>query len=192
MPFDHFDLIAGFFDLGGQFIVTERLLGLLSLNPKHLLLDAGGGTGRAAQALRGLVREVFVVDTSPGMLRRAAAKGLPTACAPVEYLPLPSRSIDRILMMDALHHVVDHRMTVRELLRVLVPGGRILIVEPDIRKLSVKAIAIGEKLLMMRSHFLISGEIAALFEASDVKTEVFYDKFNVFFMAEKVRQTRNS
>jgi ubiquinone/menaquinone biosynthesis C-methylase UbiE len=189
MPFDHFNLIAGFYDRAGQFIVSERLLGLLSLSPNHLLLDAGGGTGRVAEALRVMVKEVFVVDTSRGMLRRAAGKGLATACSPVEFLPLPSASIDRILMMDALHHVLDHRRTARELWRVLVPGGRILIVEPDIRKLSVKVIALGEKLFMMRSHFLTSGEIAALFEASDAKIDVFFDEFNIYFVAEKVRQT---
>ncbi len=189
MPFDHFNLIAGFYDRAGPFIVTERLLELLSISPNHIFLDAGGGSGRVAVALRSMVKEVFVVDTSRGMLRRAAAKGLATVCSPVEFLPLPFRSIDRILMMDALHHVMDHRRTARELWRVLAPGGRILIVEPDIRKLSIKVIALGEKLLMMRSHFLTSGEIAALFEASDVKAEVFFDEFNIFLVAEKVRQT---
>ena len=189
MQFDHFDLIAGVYDRAGQFIVTERLLGLLSLSPDLILLDAGGGTGRVAAALRGKVKETLVVDTSRGMLRSAAGKDLATACSQVEYLPFPSASIDRILMMDALHHVMDQRKTASELWRVLAPGGRILIVEPDIRKLSVKMIALGEKLLLMRSHFLNSGEIAALFKASDVKVEVFFDEFNIFFVAEKIRQT---
>jgi ubiquinone/menaquinone biosynthesis C-methylase UbiE len=189
MPFDHFDLIAGVYDRAGQFILTERLLESLSLSPNHLLLDAGGGTGRVAAALRGKVKEALVVDTSRGMLRFAAGKGLPTVCSRVEYLPFPSASMDRILMMDALHHVMDQQRTASELWRVLAPGGRILIVEPDIRKLSVKMIALGEKMLWMRSHFLTSGEIAALFKASDVKDEVFFDEFSIFFIAEKVRHT---
>jgi ubiquinone/menaquinone biosynthesis C-methylase UbiE len=188
MPFDHFNIIAGFYDRAGPFIVTERLLGLLCLSPNHLLLDAGGGTGRVAVALRGMVKEAFVVDTSRGMLRRAAGKGLATVYSPVEFPPFPSGSIDRILMMDALHHVMDQRTTTRELWRVLAPGGRILIVEPDIRKLSAKLIAIGEKLLLMRSHFLTSGEITSLFTTPDVKTSIFFDEFNIFFVAEKVSQ----
>jgi ubiquinone/menaquinone biosynthesis C-methylase UbiE len=189
MPFDHFNLIAGFYDRAGQFVVNERLLGLLSLRPNQLFLDAGGGTGRAAAALRGRVKAAFVVDTSRGMLQRATSKGLETVCSPVEFLPFPSEVMDRILMMDALHHVKDQHMTASELWRILAPGGRILIVEPDIRKLSVKAIALGEKLLLMRSHFLTSGEISSLFEAPDVKCEVVFDEFNLFFVAEKVRQS---
>jgi len=188
MPFDHFNLIASFYDRAGQFSVTEPLLGLLSLTPSSFLLDAGGGTGRVAVALRSLVQEVFVADTSRGMLQRAAGKGLATVCAPAEFLPFPSGRIDRILMVDALHHVLDQRLVARELWRVLAPGGRILIVEPDIRKLSVKLIALGEKLLLMRSHFLSDGEITSLFAAPDVKAGVFFDKFNIFFLAEKVRK----
>jgi ubiquinone/menaquinone biosynthesis C-methylase UbiE len=188
MPFDYFNWIAGFYDRAGEFIVTERLLGLLSLGSNHLLLDAGGGTGRVALGLRGMVKEVVVLDTSSGMLRSAAGKGLATVCSPVESLPFPSGSIDRILMMDALHHVMNQRMTASEFWRVLAPGGRILIVEPDIRKFSAKVIAIGEKLLLMRSHFLTSGEITALFTASNLKAELFFDEFNVFFVAEKLKQ----
>ena len=187
MPFDHFDLIAGFYDRAGQFNLTEPLLGLLSLSTNDLLLDAGGGTGRAAMALLGMVHEAYVVDISRGMLRRAVGKGLATVCSPAESLPFPSASFNKILMMDALHHVKDQHLTARELWRVLAPGGRILIVEPDIRKLSAKLIAILEKLLLMRSHFLTGEEITSLFSAPDVRVGIHYSEFNIFFVAEKIR-----
>jgi ubiquinone/menaquinone biosynthesis C-methylase UbiE len=188
MPFDHFNWIAGFYDRAGQFIVTARLLGLLSLSPNNLLLDAGGGTGRVAAALRSMVKHAFVVDTSRAMLRRAAGKGLATVCSPAEALPFLPMSIDRILMMDALHHLKDQRLAACELWRVLAPGGRILIIEPDIRKLSAKLIAIGEKLLLMRSHFLTSDEIFSLFAVPDAKVALYFDEFNIFFVAEKERK----
>ena len=57
-------------------------------------------------------------------------------------------------MVDALHHVIHQGQTAREMYRVLKPGGRIVIEEPDIRKFGVKLIAVAEKLLLMRSHFL--------------------------------------
>ena len=57
-------------------------------------------------------------------------------------------------MVDALHHVINHGQTAREMYRVLKPGGRIVIEEPDIRSFYVKLIAVAEKLLLMRSHFL--------------------------------------
>ena len=188
MPIDHFNLIAGFYDRAGPFQVTQPLLGLLSPSPGSLLLDVGGGTGRVATALRGMVKNVYVVDVSDGMLRRAQGKGLSTVCALAESLPIPSGSIDRIIMVDALHHVVDQRQTVSELWRVLAPGGRILIVEPDIRKAFVKLIAIGEKLLLMRSHILTGEDIASLFRDPIVDIRVVDDEFNIFIVAEKVRR----
>jgi demethylmenaquinone methyltransferase/2-methoxy-6-polyprenyl-1,4-benzoquinol methylase len=89
-------------------------------------------------------------------------------------------------MMDALHHVRDQHLTASELWRVLTPGGRIVIVEPDIRKPMVKIIALGEKLLLMRSHFLSSGGIASLFRNPDARIGVIFEEFNVFMVAEKV------
>lgn len=188
MPFDHFDFIAGIYDRSGDFQVSEELSRWLSLSPTFRLLDAGGGTGRVAAALRSMVREVFVADLSRGMLRRAAGKGLTTVCAPAESLPFPSGSFERVIMVDTLHHVIDQSQSAGELFRLLTPGGRIVIVEPDIRKFIVKGIAIGEKVLLMRSHFLSGEEIAALFTDPDANTSLFYERFNVICMAEKVRR----
>ena len=188
MPINHFNIIAGLYDRVEPFRATEPLLGLLSLSAGNLLLDVGGGTGRVAAALRGLVKKVYVVDISSGMLRRAAAKGLTTVFAPAESLPFPSGSFDRIIMVDALHHVVDQRQTAQELWRILAPGGRILIVEPDIRKAYVKVIALGEKLLLMRSHFLTEKKISSLFTAKNGKVDAVFDEFNIFYALEKVMQ----
>ncbi len=185
MPFDHFNFIAGFYDKAGKFIINDPLDRLLSLAPDCLLLDAGGGTGRVAAVLQSSVREVIVADTSTGMLKQAKAKGLPSVYTPVEMLPFRSGSFNRIIMMDALHHVRDQRQTVRDLWRTLAPGGRIVIVEPDINKTSVKAIAIGEKVLLMRSHFLSGEEIRPLFSDLGALIRIFYERSNVFFVAEK-------
>ena len=187
MPIDHFNLIANFYDRLGKFKVGETLLGLLSLDSSSLLLDAGGGTGRVASALREMVKKVVVADLSVGMLRQADNKGLEAICAPAEFLPFPPGSFDRVIMVDALHHVMDQRQTCNELWRILSPGGRILIIEPDIRKPLVKAIAIGEKLLLMRSHFLTGVEIKSLFTDPDVMISLFNDDLNIFLVAEKVK-----
>lgn len=186
MPFDHFNLIASFYDRAGEFIIDEPMLGLLALSPKDIFLDVGGGTGRVAEALRGMVQKVFVVDVAWGMLRRAVGKGLAVVCSPAESLPFPSESITRILVLDTLHHVLDQRLVVREIWRVLAPGGRILVVEPDIYKLSAKLLAIGEKLLLMRSHFLTKEEITSLFSNLELKVITYNDGFNLFVVAEKV------
>ncbi len=185
MPFDHFDLIAGLYNRTAEFSAPAPLLDLLALPPNGLLLDAGGGTGRVADALRGLVREVVVADLSRGMLRHAADKGLATTCASAEHLPFASGTFDRIIMVDALHHVFDQRQTVTELWRVLAPGGRIVIIEPDIHRFAIKLVAVGEKILLMRSHFLSGEKIAALFANQNSPARVISDEFNVWVCAEK-------
>jgi len=187
MPFDHFDMIAGLYNQTAQFSALAPLLDLLALPPGGVLLDAGGGTGRVAEVLRKMVREVVVADLSRGMLRHAANKGLVTTCAPAEHLPFVSNAFDRIIMLDALHHVFDQLETVTELWRVLAPGGRIVIVEPDINKFVVKLIAIGEKMLLMRSHFLSMDKISALFFFQNSFVREYSDEFNVWVCAEKVR-----
>jgi hypothetical protein len=51
----------------------------------------------------------------------------------------------------------------------------------------VKVIAIGEKILLMRSHFLAAEEISALFEDKNTHVRITSDEFNVLVCAEKVR-----
>ena len=187
MPFNHFNLIAGFYDRARPFRISKRLFELLSLSPDYRLLDAGGGTGRISAVLRSKIKRVFVADPSFGMNRRAADKGFPTVCAQAEFLPFSSGGFERVIMVDALHHVLDQRKTANELFRVLVPGGRIVIVEPDIHQFIVKVIAIGEKVLLMRSHFLTGDNIAGLFTAPEAKTNVYYEGLNVISITEKVR-----
>jgi demethylmenaquinone methyltransferase/2-methoxy-6-polyprenyl-1,4-benzoquinol methylase len=188
MPFDHFGLIAGFYDRTGTFTLTEPLRGLLSLSTESLVLDAGGGTGRVAVVLRGQVRNVIVADVSRPMLRYAMNKGLASVCAPAEAVPFPTGSFNRIIMMDAFHHVFNQQETVREFWRVLSPGGRIAIVEPDIRLFSSKLIAMMEKLLMMRSHFVTGEKIAAFFAYPDRDVSVVRYESSVIVLVEKVRQ----
>ncbi len=185
MHFDHFDLIAGFYERVGPYRISDLLLEKLSLSFDHLLLDAGGGTGRISVELRNKVKEVFVVDLSHGMTQQAALKGLPTVCAPAESLPFSSGSFDRIIMVDTFHHVINQRQTAHELFRVLIPGGRMVIVEPDIHQFFVKVLAIGEKVLLMKSHFLSGEKIASLFNNPEETTFIYYGGLNVISIAEK-------
>jgi demethylmenaquinone methyltransferase/2-methoxy-6-polyprenyl-1,4-benzoquinol methylase len=187
MPFNHFNLIAGFYDLARPFRISKFLIELLSLSPDHRLLDAGGGTGRISTVLRSMVKGVFVADPSFGMNHRAVDKGLPTVCAQAEFLPFSSGSFERVIMVDALHHVLDQRQSVYELFRVLVPGGRIVIIEPDINQFIVGFIAIFEKALLMRSHFLSGDNIAGLFTDPEAKTSLYYEGLNVISITEKGR-----
>jgi ubiquinone/menaquinone biosynthesis C-methylase UbiE len=187
MPFDHFDIIAGIYNRTAQFSAPPELLEVLNLPFDGLLLDAGGGTGRVAESLRKMVRQVFVADISRGMLKHASVKSLLATCAPVEKLPFASGVIDRVIMVDALHHVFDQEQAILELWRVLAPGGRIVIIEPNIHKFGVKLIAVAEKILLMRSHFLPAERIVALFADQNPHIWIVSNEGNVWVCAEKVR-----
>lgn len=163
MPvFDHFAFIAPLY-ARFAYSKTDGMREAASLPVRGKLLDAGGGTGRVASAIRDLVDEVIVADVSLGMLKEAPLSLLRPVCAGSESLPFADNSFERIIMVDALHHVLDQAHTALEMFRVLKPGGVLVIEEPDIRTFGVKLIAIAEKLLLMRSHFLAPDEIMKLF-----------------------------
>ena len=180
----HFNFLAPFYDRAIPFARLEQTLKVLDLPHAGNLLDAGGGTGRVAEALRPHIGSVIVADASRGMLAQARQKDLAAASAETEQLPFPGESFDRVLMVDALHHVVHQANTVRELYRVLKPGGRLVIEEPDLRTFSVKLIAVAEKLALMRSHFLTPDQIAALLP-SDAKARVESEDHTAWVIAEK-------
>ncbi|MGZ9226821.1 MAG: class I SAM-dependent methyltransferase [Anaerolineales bacterium] len=159
----HFNLLAPLYDRAIPFVRLDQMLRVLDLPHPGSLLDAGGGTGRVAGALRPHVGWIVVADVSNGMLAQARQKDLPAASTETESLPFADETFDRVLMVDALHHVIDQAQTIRELYRVLKLDGRLVIEEPDLRKFAVKLIAVAEKLALMRSHFLAPSQIADLF-----------------------------
>lgn len=184
MPFDHFDFIAPVFARVG-YASLETMLEMSDLPTEGRLLDAGGGTGRVAGLLREHAGEVFVVDASFGMLSQADRTRLGLACSISERLPFPNETFERIIMVDALHHVIHQANTAREMYRVLKPGGRIVVEEPDIRKFGVKLIAVAEKLLLMRSHFLSPQQIVELFSLDSVKASIHTTEGNAWVVIEK-------
>jgi len=150
------------------------------------LLDAGGGTGRVSQALKGIANQIIVADLSSGMLRQARSDhNLETVLSHTEKLPFPDRTFARVIMVDALHHVCSHEQTASEMWRVLEPGGRIIIEEPDVRQFSVKIVALFEKLALMRSHFISPPRIAALFTDPAADKQIEQESFNAWVIIEK-------
>ena len=154
MGFDHFSWLAPFYDRVFDSKGREQLYSLLELPTTGRLLDAGGGTGRIAASMQGQAGQLIVTDLSTGMLQQAAQKEcLRPLQTHVEFLPFPENSFERIVVVDAFHHFCNQQESAAELWRVLSPGGRLVIEEPNIETWTVKMLAIAEKVALMRSHF---------------------------------------
>ena len=167
--FDHFNLISPIYDWVFKRRNNHKLSELLGLTPHHILLDIGGGTGRVASHFVATSDHTFVADAAVKMLREAQKKGISTINVHSERLPFCNYAFDRIIMVDAFHHVIDQQATLDEIWRTLTPGGRLVIEEPDINNFFVKLIALGEKLLLMRSKFIKPQDILAMVSYNDVK-----------------------
>ncbi|HXW78571.1 MAG TPA: class I SAM-dependent methyltransferase [Acidimicrobiales bacterium] len=92
------------------------------------VLDLGCGYGAYVPQLRARGAEVIAVDLSMGMLAEARAKGAPLACADAQSLALRSGAFDVAIAPHMLYHVPDVPSAVRELRRVVRPGGTVLAV----------------------------------------------------------------
>lgn len=173
MMFDHFNLLAPIYERFSRTPEIDTFLELLDLPVSGVLLDAGGGTGRISSHLQPYVERIVVSDVSSGMITRAAWKsGVLAIQARTEYLPFRSKRFERILVVDALHHFHNQQRAISDLLRVLTPGGRLLIQEPNLHRRQVKLIAMVEKLALMRSHFYYPEEISNMIESSGATSDM--------------------
>ena len=118
------------------------------------------------------------------MLEKSQHKnGLLPVNSHTEVLPFPNNFFDRIIMIDALHHVCNQQKTANELFRVLKSGGRIVIEEPNINFWGVKLVALAEKISMMRSHFLKPEAISSLFLQG--VTNIIHEDYNSWIIIDK-------
>jgi SAM-dependent methyltransferase len=100
------------------------------------LLDAGCGTGNNLTHFRRFGHTVGV-DLSAEALRFCRQRGVLAVRGSVLSLPFPDESFDAVTSFDVLYHrwVTDDGAAVRELARVLKPGGRLLVRVPALKML---------------------------------------------------------
>ncbi|MGW0911859.1 class I SAM-dependent methyltransferase [Streptomyces sp. NPDC002784] len=109
----------------------------LRLREGDRVLDAGCGTGRALQPLRAAVGPSGVVlgaDLTPAMLEAAVRAGRhrdgQLLLADVSALPLRSESLDAVFGAGLIAHLPHPARNLRELARVVRPGGTLALFHP--------------------------------------------------------------
>lgn len=112
-------------------------VGELGLRAGDRVLDAGCGTGRALPPLRAAVGPSGVVlgaDLTPAMLHAAVRAGRDRQgrllLADVAALPLRSRSLDAVFGAGLISHLPRPAENLRELARVVRPGGVLALFHP--------------------------------------------------------------
>jgi SAM-dependent methyltransferase len=112
-----------------------ELLGLLGLmQPDWVVGDLGCGTGHFALAAAPFVRSVIAVDGSQAMLdvakTRLAGRGnVELRRGDLASLPIADGALDLAVLNLVLPYAADPGLVIREVARVLRPGGRVLVVD---------------------------------------------------------------
>ncbi|MDD9968397.1 MAG: class I SAM-dependent methyltransferase [Myxococcales bacterium] len=101
------------------------------LSSRQSVLEVGCGTGHWVQRLSALGHAARGLEPSAGMARQAYARGAPVVRGRAEALPFAAESFQLVCAINAMHHFADRERFVHEALRVLRPGGQLLVVGMD-------------------------------------------------------------
>jgi ubiquinone/menaquinone biosynthesis C-methylase UbiE len=102
--------------------VTEHM----DIRPGMTVVDVGCGRGIYHTLFTRRGAKTIGVDRSIGMAREIE-DGCRTVVGDAQALPLPDAICDRAACNHVLYHVPDQKLAMRELLRIVRPGGRIVI-----------------------------------------------------------------
>ena len=142
-----FDSVASRYDLmndlmsGGVHRLWKRYtIELSSARPGQIILDIAGGTGDLAARFSRLVGpegQVILADINAAMLEvgrdrlidKGATGNIEVVQTDAQALPFKDNSVDCITIAYGLRNVTDKALALRSMLRVLRPGGRLLVLE---------------------------------------------------------------
>jgi ubiquinone/menaquinone biosynthesis C-methylase UbiE len=116
--------------------VEAAILEALGPGPYELLLDLGTGTGRILELAAGRARRLVGVDTNREMLKCARVRldnaeliNCSVRLADIYNLPFQEGSAGAVIIHQVLHFLDNPKAALMEAVRVLQPGGRLVLVD---------------------------------------------------------------
>lgn len=132
----YLDTLQVFFDR-----TKKRSYELLNAAPGHVLVDIGSGNGDDAIALARSGATVIGVDHDQLYVDIANAKDKPDnvsfVCGEAGDLPLATASVDKVHFERVFQHIPDHHAAIKEVHRILKPGGQLQVTDSDFLSISL-------------------------------------------------------
>jgi len=169
----------------------ELLLAASEVEPADNVLDVACGPGLMACAFAKVARRVCGIDLTPAMIEQAkilqqshGLTNLDWQLGDVLPLPFPDAAFSLVFTRYSFHHFLDPRAVLAEMVRVCLPGGRVMVVDVyTSSQQQAEAYNLLEK-LRDPSHVraLAAAELTEWFHEAglqDVKTQYFRHEFGV-------------
>lgn len=121
-----------------QELRAQTVLGLLAVKPGERVLDIGCGNARDIARIAQCGGQVIGVDISSGMvtaakqeLERIGMSGITLQVGDATCLDFPDACFDKVLCSEVIEHIPDAGQALREMRRVLKPGGSLVLSTPN-------------------------------------------------------------
>ncbi len=116
--------------------MRDAAIAKIALPPDAVVADIGTGTGFVAAGLAPRFKQVYGFDASPEMLAQAERNlagysNISLQHAEGQSIPLPDAALDGVFANMYLHHAPDPAAAIREMARLLKPGGALCITDLD-------------------------------------------------------------
>lgn len=134
---DRYDLMNDLMSAGLHRLWKRFAVDLVAPRAGERILDLAGGTGDMTALMAPRAGEVVFTDVNAAMLERGRARLIDAglagrvefAQANAESLPFPDGGFDAVTIAFGLRNVTDKDAALREMARVLKPGGRAVVLE---------------------------------------------------------------